>query len=364
MIDILRRVEEKLVRAEGWLLVFLVGLMLLLAVYNVIYRNALVPLQAKLTLDDSPTAAVPAPVPEPAPTPGEPAATDKPVDEGFGGGFGGGFGAQANDSAEGFGGGFGGDFAGDKANSPPQPDAKADEGFGGGFGGDFGGDPQPAGADKVPTPAPQKSDEGFGGDFGGDFGGAAANEPAEKKADEGFGGDFGGDFAGEKPAEPQAQAPSVPANLPEVAPVAPRELSPLAKFVDDFVHAVKLEWIDVLLRHLVLVVGFLGAMLATQRRKHITIDALSKVVPAKFLPWIEATTAALSGTICAFLAVSGADLVAISREFPKELMSWADEWMFQLVFPIGFGLLCFHFFVRVVESIGHGLSAREKRGAA
>ena len=124
-------------------------------------------------------------------------------------------------------------------------------------------------------------------------------------------------------------------------------------------QAVKLEWIDVLLRHLVLVVGFLGAMLATQRRKHITIDALSKVLPERFLPWIEAVTAALATAICGFLAVSGADLVSISREYPKELMWWADEWEFQMVFPIGFGLLALHFAIRVLESLALGFRANE-----
>jgi TRAP-type C4-dicarboxylate transport system permease small subunit len=200
-----------------------------------------------------------------------------------------------------------------------------------------------------PEAKPAEDDEAGG--FGGDF----AAKPAADDEAAGFGGGFGGDFAGST-NEPAVPTPT-PVPLEQAEPV---ELSATAQLVDAFVMAVKLEWIDVVLRHLVLVVGFLGAMLATQRRKHITIDALSKVLPQRLLPWTEALTSLLAAVICGFLASSGADLVAISREFPKELTAWADEWMFQLVFPVGFALLCFHFGVRVLESIGHGLQHAEQ----
>ncbi|MEZ4461918.1 MAG: TRAP transporter small permease subunit [bacterium] len=365
MLDLIRSVEEKLVRAEGWLLVFLVGLMLTLAVYNVLYRNVLVPIQAKLTIQEHHTVAK---TPEPV---AERDTKTEPAEES--GGFGGGFGAESDDES-GFGGdfakdeapgdengGFGGDFA-QKADEPADDQA----GFGGdfaqkadkpaddqaGFGGDFGDKPSEAA-----EPAPVDDNGGFGGDF------AATEAPAADNG--GFGGDFaqnadsdegfGGAFGDTKPDQPSpTEKPSEPVVYED-----PPELSGFAKFVDAFVQAVKLEWIDVLLRHLVLVVGFLGAMLATQRRKHITIDALSKVLPEKFLPWIDAVTAALATVICAFLAVSGADLVSISREYPKELMWWADEWEFQLVFPLGFGLLALHFAIRVLESLAIGFRANE-----
>ena len=126
----------------------------------------------------------------------------------------------------------------------------------------------------------------------------------------------------------------------------------------------KLEWIDILLRHLVLVVGFLGAMLATHRRKHITIDALSKIIPLRFHPWLDMVTGTLAAVICGFFAVSGRDLVMISREFPKEIMWWADEWAFQMVFPIGFALLSFHFTIRVFEALERGIRGEEARGEA
>ena len=311
MLDILRRVEEKLVRFEGWLLVFLVSLMLLLAVYNVIYRNVLVPFQAKITIQET---SVAAPVSDLVHH--EVVATPEPGDSL----------PASDDSAEGFGGGFGGEFA----EEPAEADGAA------GFGGDF--------AEK-----PADDSEGFGGGFGAEA----------ENADEGFGGGFGGEFA-------DKEQPTVnPSASTEIAVESGKpELSAFAKFVDKFVYAVKLEWIDILLRHLVLVVGFLGAMLATHRRKHITIDALSKIIPLRFHPWLDMVTGTLAAVICGFFAVSGRDLVMISREFPKEIMWWADEWAFQMVFPIGFALLSFHFTIRVFEALERGIRGEEARGEA
>ncbi len=328
MLDILRRVEEKLVRFEGWLLVFLVSLMLLLAVYNVIYRNVLVPFQAKITIQET---SVAAPVSDlvhhevvATPEPGDSLPASDDSAEGFGGGFGGEFAeepAEADGAA-----GFGGDFA----EKPAEADVAA------GFGGDF--------AEK-----PADDSEGFGGGFGAEA----------ENADEGFGGGFGGEFA-------DKEQPTVnPSASTEIAVESGKpELSAFAKFVDKFVYAVKLEWIDILLRHLVLVVGFLGAMLATHRRKHITIDALSKIIPLRFHPWLDMVTGTLAAVICGFFAVSGRDLVMISREFPKEIMWWADEWAFQMVFPIGFALLSFHFTIRVFEALERGIRGEEARGEA
>lgn len=288
MLDRLLNFEDRLIRVESMLLVFFVLLMLGLATYNVFYRNVMVPLQVRMLTQSAEVT---------QPVASEHAAEVPEAPE------------VAEDPAAGFGGGFGGDFGDDGA------------GFGGDFGGDFG-EPE-----EVAPDLPQEDGAGFAGGFGGDFG-----------EDDGAGG-FGGGF--DAPAEPASTSAEV-----APAPIGEVEMPILALWID----ALKVEWIDVLLRQLVLVVGFLGAMLATQRRKHITIDALSKVLPRNILGWVHVFTAALSCAMCVILAVAGSDLVAISLEFPKELMSWADEWHFQLIFPVGFGLLALHFAIRVVEA--------------
>jgi TRAP-type C4-dicarboxylate transport system permease small subunit len=118
----------------------------------------------------------------------------------------------------------------------------------------------------------------------------------------------------------------------------------------DTIHALKIEWIDVILRQLVVIVGFLGAMLATRRRKHINIDALSRLLPEQARRVVAVMTNLLSVVICFFLGSAGIKLVQMSREFPTELTEWADEWSFQLMFPLGFFLLALHFAIRTMEA--------------
>jgi TRAP-type C4-dicarboxylate transport system permease small subunit len=115
------------------------------------------------------------------------------------------------------------------------------------------------------------------------------------------------------------------------------------------IEAMRMDWIDPILRQLVIIVGFLGATLATQRRKHINIDALSKLLPEGARKASMLAVDLLSLVACGALALAGGKLVALGREFPSELVGDVDEWHFQLMFPVGFGLLGLHFLVRVLE---------------
>lgn len=361
MLDRILKIEEQLIRVEALLLVISVLLMLGLATYNVFYRNVLVPIQVSVLTDDEPTTEA---VPE-ASTDEEPvkeAEVQEPVEgdgAGDGAGFGGGFGDDEEEGgAEGFGGGFGDDEAAEEESEDET----------GGFGGGFGDDDPDAEPDPDPDPDPEPEPEPKANptDDSGGFGGGFGDDPPQEQVDdsEGFGGGFGGETTGDDSegfgggfgsddadAEPSAKPPEETTETP----TEPAEVPWFAAFVD----AVKLEWIDVLLRQLVLVVGFLGAMIAARRRKHITIDALSKVMPAKVNLWVAVFTSALSTVVCLVLAKAGSDLVAISVEFPKELVSWADEWHFQLAFPIGFGMLALHFAIRVLESLYYALGKAE-----
>lgn len=352
MLKAIQKVELALVRVETWLLVATVLVMLLLATYNVLYRNILVPWQADLATSGPPVATAPgvgdAPPAgaEAAPAAGDEAAEgaggfgggfgdaagDGPADDGFGGGFGGAQPDEADGSDEGFGGGFGAEVEDD---ADDEPAAAQGEGADGGFGGGFGAE-----ADDAP------GEEGFGGGFG-----------AQAEGDEGFGGGFG-----DGPDEPAEEAGA--AAEPAPADDGPAAIEPtggpppdgsFAAWVVDAVNAMKLDWIDILIRQLVLISGFLGAMLATRRRKHITIDAVGKLLKGRPAHVVDTITSALATFVCAVLAFAGWDLVAIGLEYPGELMPWAEEWTFQLAFPIGFGLLAFHFAIRTIESVVHAI---------
>ena len=291
----IRELEDALLKLEARLIVLAVLVTLALASYNVIYRNALVPLQ-RYWAHSGPPVETTSPPDEETKTA---EAKTEAEDEGAGG-FGGAFGKPSADEED--------------DEETEGEDLDEDEDDAGGFGGAFG---------KKPAPANE--------------------EPDEEEGDETLGGD------------------DAFANLPDIDPRAveerdegPRGGPPpegsFAAWGVEAVNSLKIEWIDMFLRQLVIIVSFLGAALATRRRKHINIDALSKLLPKAAQRWMTVVTNTLAFLVCAILSYTGARFVQDSIEFPKELLPWADEWTFQLMFPIGFGLLALHFGVRVAES--------------
>lgn len=417
----LRALEDLLIRVESALAVVLVLTMLLLAAYNVVYRNVLVPLQNHWAHSGPPVERAPV---EAAPaktevTPVGDAKADtktdtktEPADSVREGG---------GDDFEGFGGGLGEEEEEGEEEAEPKAEPKAEtkavadeevepaktgsDDFGG-FGGGLDDEPEPA-----PTPPPAKAPEVIAkaepakpakaesDDFGGFGGGLGDDEPEDAEPDAkatkagaddfgGFGGglDDGGDA--KAPTDADAKAPTdakAPAadddlsedeldgeddlgdddqfaNLPDIDAAAKQSADSIpqggpppegsfAAWAVRFIDDIKLDWIDVFLRQLVIIVAFFGAMLATQRGKHINVDALSKMLPRGAQRVVAVLLPLTAVAVCLVLARAGWDLVQISREFPKDLLPSVPEWSLQLMFPVGFGLLAVHFAVRIVEAV-------------
>ena len=405
----LRALEDVLIRVESALAVVLVLTMLLLAAYNVVYRNVLVPLQSHWAHSGPPVVRAPVEV---APAKTEVAPRDEakpdvkaePADSAREGG---------GDDFEGFGGGLGEEDEGEEdeddedevdegeakaetkaepvkapeivAKAEPAKPAKSESDDFGGFGGGLGDD-EPEAAEPEAAEPEAKAKEAGGDDFGGfgggldDEGGAAANAddgkapaaddgkaPAadDELAEDDLGGedDLGDDDQFANLPNIDAVAKQSADSMPQGGP--PPEGSFAAwgvRFIDD----IKLDWIDVFLRQLVIIVAFFGAMLATQRGKHINVDALSKLLPRGVQRVVAVLLPLAAVAVCLVLARAGWDLVQISREFPKDLLPSVPEWSLQLMFPVGFGLLAVHFVVRIVEAVVEGppVAAHEPRDDA
>ena len=117
-------------------------------------------------------------------------------------------------------------------------------------------------------------------------------------------------------------------------------------------------WADPLLRHLVLWVGFIGASLATQQEKHINIDLFTRFLSQKISNVIHIATNVFAGIVCSFLAHAGWTFF-ISEQSSKGVLLTIGTmefptWWFQLIIPVGFGLMAFRFFIRTIE---HGIEA-------
>ena len=122
-------------------------------------------------------------------------------------------------------------------------------------------------------------------------------------------------------------------------------------------------WADPLLRHLVLWVGFVGASLATQQEKHINIDLVTRFLSVRSVNLIRIFTNAFAGTVC-FALSRAAWTFLISERLNEGALFTAGSidyplWWFQLIIPVGFGLMTFRFFIRTVEHVREAIHPTE-----
>jgi len=115
------------------------------------------------------------------------------------------------------------------------------------------------------------------------------------------------------------------------------------------VFSTSILWGDVFLRHVVLWIAFLGAIVATGEKRHITIDALTKVLSDKGKKIAGIVTGIASIVVCYFLTGASYRFLIDEMEFGGTLMLDIPRWIFQIIIPLGFGLMMLRFGLRVLE---------------
>ena len=110
-------------------------------------------------------------------------------------------------------------------------------------------------------------------------------------------------------------------------------------------------WIDIILRSLVLWVGFLGAAVATKESQHLCIDVATKFLPARLntvvgiLIHIFATVVALVLFQAAYRFVMDEAKVGATTVFDL------PTWTVQGIIPVTFALIAIHFSITTIFKI-------------
>ena len=99
------------------------------------------------------------------------------------------------------------------------------------------------------------------------------------------------------------------------------------------------SWGDPLLRLLVLWLGLMGAMVATRLDRHITVDALLRVLNPPLQRIARIVTKLATAAVCALLAYHSARLVAIDYEFQSLVIGSVPAWVGDLILPIAFSVM-------------------------
>lgn len=107
-----------------------------------------------------------------------------------------------------------------------------------------------------------------------------------------------------------------------------------------------IEWGDIFLRHLVLWVGYFGAVIATGEGRHLRIEFVSKLVSEKPRKVFFIITSMFAGIICYLLMQASISFVQLEMESDSTIILDLPSWYFIVIIPIGYGMISFRFFIR------------------
>ena len=99
------------------------------------------------------------------------------------------------------------------------------------------------------------------------------------------------------------------------------------------------SWSDPLLRLLVLWLGLMGAMVATRLDRHITVDALLRILNPGLQRIARILTKLATAAVCALLAYHSVRMTAIDYEYQTLVIGAVPAWIGDLILPIAFAVM-------------------------
>ena len=109
-------------------------------------------------------------------------------------------------------------------------------------------------------------------------------------------------------------------------------------------------WGDTLLRQWVLWLGFLGASLAVNYDKHISIEVFSNLTTLFWKRIIRAFTRFSAGIISGFLTWAAWSFMQYEKESESVLFLDIPVWLFQIVLPYSFMVIAIRFIISGFET--------------
>lgn len=113
-------------------------------------------------------------------------------------------------------------------------------------------------------------------------------------------------------------------------------------------------WGDDLLRHGVLWISFLGAARATVENKHIRIDLLPRLMPARGSFVLLLISALFSCLLCLVLSWASWNFVQGERLMGDIAFASIPYWWLELIFPFSFGLMALRFAFNLISGLLKG----------
>ncbi|MCK5189993.1 MAG: TRAP transporter small permease subunit [Methylococcales bacterium] len=120
-----------------------------------------------------------------------------------------------------------------------------------------------------------------------------------------------------------------------------------------------LQWIDPLLRLLVLWVGMAGAMVATREDHHISMDVFTRTMSIRVQQIVRVFTDVFTCLVAAIIAYHAVRLVLMDREAESIAFASIPSWVCELILPLAFGVIALRYFIFAVTHAGQLLAMKE-----
>jgi C4-dicarboxylate transporter, DctM subunit len=98
----------------------------------------------------------------------------------------------------------------------------------------------------------------------------------------------------------------------------------------------------IIVSHLTLWIGFLGALLATGANKHLALSTV-EAIPKKFRPWAHIVSNACAAAVCALLAIAAFDVVKADSTSGRVIAFGVPVAWSEAIMPIAFALMSLRF---------------------
>lgn len=108
-------------------------------------------------------------------------------------------------------------------------------------------------------------------------------------------------------------------------------------------------WADIVVRNLVLWVGFSGAIVATSKGRHIAIGALVRFIPEAGKKITHVIVSLTASVVCFFLSHASIKFIEMEKEMGGFLVGSFPLWISELIIPATFIFLTYQFFVHIFE---------------
>jgi TRAP-type C4-dicarboxylate transport system permease small subunit len=129
-----------------------------------------------------------------------------------------------------------------------------------------------------------------------------------------------------------------------------------------------IDWADITLQNVTVLVGLLGAAVATSEGRHLNIDILSRVLRGRARTVLKLLIGLFAISICAMLTRGGWSTYRVNYEPWLENIpeGWSvaknlkvqflegsiPQWLSLLFLPLGFAVIGFHFLLRLIRDVG------------